>query len=262
MAKWTETAGHAAGWDDDWIMPVMLFFIFRSLPSSLVLYYTAPTCSAQPISITRKNVKQRKLFHDLNQKTEPASKQSSLPSASTRSGTGTELQDCEKTLQSLFGLFGGKPWCVQLPAWANVAATSQLRARWASFQPRARPKANPSIWRSKTAGHRTAHQQRLYARALQYFVNRVFETNDIDRIYIDVDGYRERREAQFLGIQPIMKKVREQADPKPRTLEPAGRRMSTVTWSAAPPPHPHHQRGRTETHRHLFRQAKGVGRSR
>ncbi|HOR03425.1 MAG TPA: Jag N-terminal domain-containing protein [Candidatus Syntrophosphaera sp.] len=55
---------------------------------------------------------------------------------------------------------------------------------------------------------------------LQYFVNRVFENeHDIDRIYIDVDGYRERREAQFLKkFQPIMKKVREQG--KPQTLEP------------------------------------------
>ncbi|MBP7205224.1 MAG: Jag N-terminal domain-containing protein [Candidatus Cloacimonetes bacterium] len=55
---------------------------------------------------------------------------------------------------------------------------------------------------------------------LQFLVNRVYETErDLDRIFLDVDGYRERREAQFLRqFQPLIKKVREQG--KPQTLEP------------------------------------------
>lgn len=55
---------------------------------------------------------------------------------------------------------------------------------------------------------------------LQYFVNRVYENDkNLDRIYIDAEGYRERREATFLHqFLPLIKKVREQG--KPQTLEP------------------------------------------
>ncbi len=55
---------------------------------------------------------------------------------------------------------------------------------------------------------------------LQFLVNRIFENDkSMDRIYIDAEGYRERREAIFLKqFLPIIKKVREQG--KPFTLEP------------------------------------------
>ncbi|MFO8144746.1 MAG: R3H domain-containing nucleic acid-binding protein [Candidatus Syntrophosphaera sp.] len=55
---------------------------------------------------------------------------------------------------------------------------------------------------------------------LQYFINRIYENEkNLDRIFIDVEGYRERREATFLRqFLPIIKKVREQG--KPQTLEP------------------------------------------
>ena len=55
---------------------------------------------------------------------------------------------------------------------------------------------------------------------LQYFVNRVYESDkNLDRIYIDAEGYRERREATFLRqFMPLIKKVKEQG--KPQTLEP------------------------------------------
>ena len=55
---------------------------------------------------------------------------------------------------------------------------------------------------------------------LQFFVNRIYEgEKGLERIYLDADGYRERREAQFLRqFLPIIKKVREQG--KPLTLEP------------------------------------------
>lgn len=55
---------------------------------------------------------------------------------------------------------------------------------------------------------------------LQYLMNRIFENDrNLERIFIDVEGYRERREATFLRqFLPIIKKVREQG--KPYTLEP------------------------------------------
>lgn len=55
---------------------------------------------------------------------------------------------------------------------------------------------------------------------LQYLVNRIYESNrGLDRIYLDVDGYRQRREAQFLNqFKSTIKKVRETG--KPQTLEP------------------------------------------
>ena len=55
---------------------------------------------------------------------------------------------------------------------------------------------------------------------LQFFVTRIYEhEKSLGRAYIDVAGYRERREAQFLRqFLPIIKKVREQG--KPHTLEP------------------------------------------
>lgn len=55
---------------------------------------------------------------------------------------------------------------------------------------------------------------------LQYLINRVYESDrNLDRIFIDVEGYRERREATFLRqFLPIIKKVREQG--KPYTLDP------------------------------------------
>ncbi len=55
---------------------------------------------------------------------------------------------------------------------------------------------------------------------LQYMINRIFESDrGLDRIYLDVDGYRQRREAQFLNqFKPIFKKVRETGNPQ--TLEP------------------------------------------
>lgn len=55
---------------------------------------------------------------------------------------------------------------------------------------------------------------------LQYFLNRIYENDrNLERIYVDVEGYRERREAIFLRqFLPLIKKVREQG--KPQTLEP------------------------------------------
>ncbi|MCB5245087.1 MAG: R3H domain-containing nucleic acid-binding protein [Candidatus Syntrophosphaera sp.] len=56
--------------------------------------------------------------------------------------------------------------------------------------------------------------------ALQYLLNKVFEGNsDVDQIYLDVDGYRQRQQDQFLRpFLPIFQKVRSEG--KPYTLEP------------------------------------------
>lgn len=55
---------------------------------------------------------------------------------------------------------------------------------------------------------------------LQFFLNRVYEYDrDLERIYIDAEGYRERREATFIKqFIPLFKKVREAG--KPVTLDP------------------------------------------
>lgn len=55
---------------------------------------------------------------------------------------------------------------------------------------------------------------------IQYLINRVFENEKtIDRIYLDADGYRQRREAQFLSRYiPEIKKVKLHG--KSLTLEP------------------------------------------
>ena len=56
--------------------------------------------------------------------------------------------------------------------------------------------------------------------AMQYLLNKVFEENSaIDHIYLDVDGYRQRQQAQFLRpFLSIFQKVRSEG--KPYTLEP------------------------------------------
>jgi spoIIIJ-associated protein len=55
---------------------------------------------------------------------------------------------------------------------------------------------------------------------IQYFVNRVFENdNTFERIYLDADGYRERRESQFIGkFIPQINKIKTQG--KSLTLDP------------------------------------------
>lgn len=55
---------------------------------------------------------------------------------------------------------------------------------------------------------------------IQYLVNRVFENDrKLDRIYLDADGYRERRESQFLSRYiPQIKKVKSSGEAL--TLEP------------------------------------------
>lgn len=55
---------------------------------------------------------------------------------------------------------------------------------------------------------------------MQYLLNKVFEENSaIDHIYLDVDGYRQRQQAQFLRpFLSIFQKVRSEG--KPYTLEP------------------------------------------
>lgn len=55
---------------------------------------------------------------------------------------------------------------------------------------------------------------------IQYLVNRVFESDrKLDRIYLDADGYRERRESQFLSRYiPQIKKVKSSGEAL--TLEP------------------------------------------
>ncbi|HNQ43291.1 MAG TPA: Jag N-terminal domain-containing protein [Candidatus Cloacimonadota bacterium] len=60
----------------------------------------------------------------------------------------------------------------------------------------------------------------LMLETLQYLVNRVFEDErKLDRIYLDADGYRERREAQFLRqFLPLIAKIKSQG--KPLTLDP------------------------------------------
>lgn len=57
---------------------------------------------------------------------------------------------------------------------------------------------------------------------LQFMLNRVYENEkSLERIYLDAEGYRERRDAQFLRqFLPVIKRVREQG--KPQTLEPMG----------------------------------------
>lgn len=55
---------------------------------------------------------------------------------------------------------------------------------------------------------------------LQYLVNRVFEDDKkLDRIFLDADGYRERREEQFLRqFLPLISKIKTQG--KSLTLDP------------------------------------------
>lgn len=55
---------------------------------------------------------------------------------------------------------------------------------------------------------------------IQYLLNRVFENEkNLDRIYLDADGYRQRRESQFLNRYiPEIKKVKIHG--KSLTLEP------------------------------------------
>ncbi len=55
---------------------------------------------------------------------------------------------------------------------------------------------------------------------IQYLLNRVFESDrQISRIYIDADGYRERRESQFLNQYiPMFKKLKSSGEAL--TLEP------------------------------------------
>ncbi len=55
---------------------------------------------------------------------------------------------------------------------------------------------------------------------LQFLLNRIYEgDNSLDRVYLDVDGYRERRESSFIKqFLPLISKVKKQG--KPLTLEP------------------------------------------
>ncbi len=55
---------------------------------------------------------------------------------------------------------------------------------------------------------------------LQYFVNRIFENKrEIDKIYLDSEGYRARKEDQYLRqFSPLIRKVNSSG--KPLTLEP------------------------------------------
>lgn len=55
---------------------------------------------------------------------------------------------------------------------------------------------------------------------IQYFINRVFENErNIERIYLDADGYRERRESQFISkFTPQINRIKTQG--KPLTLDP------------------------------------------
>ncbi len=55
---------------------------------------------------------------------------------------------------------------------------------------------------------------------LQYFINRIFENQrEIDKIYLDSEGYRMRKEDQYLRMfSPLIKKVHSSG--KPLTLEP------------------------------------------
>lgn len=60
----------------------------------------------------------------------------------------------------------------------------------------------------------------LMLETIQYMVNRVFEEErKLERIYLDADGYRERREAQFLRqFLPLISKIKSHG--KPLTLDP------------------------------------------
>lgn len=60
----------------------------------------------------------------------------------------------------------------------------------------------------------------LMLETLQYLVNRIFEDDrKLEKIYLDADGYRERREAMF--IRPFLPQISKiKVHGKPMTLEP------------------------------------------
>jgi spoIIIJ-associated protein len=134
----------------------------------------------------------------------------------------------KKPSAGFFGLFANKTAAVrfQLPDIGERAAflLSQLLNKMGIPFDKVNPKMEGKtvyleITGSKDSGFLIGKNGSMLE-TLQFYVNRVYENNrELDRVYIDVDGYRERREAQFLRqFLPIIKKVREQG--KPQTLDP------------------------------------------
>ena len=130
--------------------------------------------------------------------------------------------------KGLFGLFGSKGATVrfELPTLGERAASllSQLLGKMGiPFDQVSSKTEGKSIYLVIKGSQDTGlliGKNGYMLETLQFFVNRVYENErELDRVYVDVDGYRERREAQFLRqFQPLIKKVREQG--KPQTLEP------------------------------------------
>ncbi len=134
----------------------------------------------------------------------------------------------KKPSKGLFGLFGNKAAVVrfELPALGERAANllSQLLGKMGIPFDKVETKTEgKSIYLEIKGSHDTGlliGKNGYMLETLQFFVNRVFENErELERVYLDVDGYRERREAQFLRqFQPLIKKVRELG--KPQTLDP------------------------------------------
>lgn len=134
----------------------------------------------------------------------------------------------KKPSKGLFGLFGNKAAVVrfELPSLDERAASflSQLLGKMGIPFDKVDAKTEGKTVYLEIKGSQDTGlligKNGYMLETLQYFVNRIYENErDLDRVYLDVDGYRERREAQFLRqFHPLIKKVREQG--KPQTLDP------------------------------------------
>ena len=134
----------------------------------------------------------------------------------------------KKPSKGLFGLFANKTAMVrfELPSIGERAASflSQLLGKMGIPYKQVFTKTEGKMVYLEITGSEDSGlligKNGYMLETLQFLVNRVYETErDLDRVLLDVDGYRQRREAQFLKqFQPLIKKVREQG--KPQTLEP------------------------------------------
>lgn len=134
----------------------------------------------------------------------------------------------KKSSKGFLGLFANKTAIVrfELPDIGERAANllSQLLSKMGIFYEKVQTKMEGKTVYLEIKGSQDTGlligKNGYMLETLQFFVNRVFENErELERVYLDVDGYRERREAQFLNqFKPVIKKVREQG--KPQTLEP------------------------------------------
>ncbi len=134
----------------------------------------------------------------------------------------------KKPSNGFFGLFAHKIALVrfQLPTTADRATmfTDQLLKKMGisfdSITPRMEGKTlYLEIMGCKDTGFLIG-KNGLMLETLQYLVNRIFEDDrKLEKIYLDADGYRERREAMF--IRPFLPQISKiKVHGKPMTLEP------------------------------------------